>query len=78
MTSDNGVLIEEYLPGREFTVGILGTGYDSRIYEIMEIEINKPESHAIYSYEVKEDYEKYVKYSLLTDMNSGKKFRNYA
>lgn len=65
--SDNGVLIEEYLPGREFTVGILGTGYNSRIYEIMEIEINKPESNAIYSYEVKEDYEKYVKYSLLTD-----------
>lgn len=31
------VLVEDYLPGREFTVGILGTGADARVLGVMEI-----------------------------------------
>jgi D-alanine-D-alanine ligase len=31
------VLVEEYLPGREFTVGILGTGAEARVLGVMEI-----------------------------------------
>ncbi len=31
------VLVEEYLPGREFTVGILGTGDEARVLGVMEI-----------------------------------------
>lgn len=65
--SCHGALIEEFLPGREFTVGILGTGRNSKVYEIMEIVIDKSGHHPIYSYEVKEDYTKYVKYSILED-----------
>ena len=68
-SSTNSVLIEEYLPGREFTVGILGSNNSSKIYEIMEITVNNPDGHSIYSYDVKEDYEKFVKYSILEDSN---------
>ncbi len=31
------VLVEEYLPGREFTVGILGTGAEAKVLGVMEI-----------------------------------------
>ena len=31
------VLVEEYLPGHEFTVGILGTGAEARVLGVMEI-----------------------------------------
>lgn len=31
------VLVEEYLPGREFTVGIVGTGAEARVLGVMEI-----------------------------------------
>ena len=31
------VLVEEYLPGREFTVGIAGTGEEARVLGVMEI-----------------------------------------
>jgi D-alanine-D-alanine ligase len=31
------VLVEEYLPGREFTVGILGTGPEAQVLGVMEI-----------------------------------------
>ena len=31
------VLVEEYLPGREFTVGIVGTGAEARVLGVVEI-----------------------------------------
>jgi D-alanine-D-alanine ligase len=48
-------LVEEYLPGREFTVGILGNGDEIRILPIVEImfdELPTGVNH-IYSYEAK-------------------------
>ncbi len=61
------VLIETYLPGREFTVGIVGTGKDARVLGAMEV-ILKPEAeqHA-YSYDNKEHYEKLVSYAAVCD-----------
>ena len=59
------VLVEQYLPGREFTVGILGTGEQARALGCMEIEL-KPEADAgVYSYHNKEHYEDLVAYRLL-------------
>ncbi|MCF8368304.1 MAG: hypothetical protein K9G76_04620 [Bacteroidales bacterium] len=55
------VLVEEYLPGREFTVGVLGTGEDSWIPGAMEIVYKEPQDN-IYSYENKENYESVVDY----------------
>ncbi|MDP4175158.1 MAG: ATP-grasp domain-containing protein [Bacteroidota bacterium] len=48
-------LIEEFLPGREFTVAIIGNGNDTTVLPIVEINFNQlPETMApIYSYEAK-------------------------
>jgi len=55
------VLVEAYLPGREFTVGVLGTGTEARVPGAMEI-VYKHEPEGIYSYETKANYESVVDY----------------
>ncbi|WP_372793652.1 hypothetical protein [Lutibacter sp.] len=55
------VLVEEYLPGREFTVGVLGTGENAFVPGAMEIKYNK-NTHNFYSFNNKENYEDLVKY----------------
>lgn len=57
------VLVEEYLPGREFTVAILGTGAEARVLGTMEIAVRQEVGTAIYSYETKEKCEQQVRYS---------------
>jgi D-alanine-D-alanine ligase len=59
------VLVEEFLPGREFTVAILGTGTDAHVLGTMEIEVLPQAASAIYSYETKEQCERMVRYSPL-------------
>ena len=59
------VLVEEYLPGREFTVGLLGTGSDARALGAMEIEVLDHEANSIYSFDVKEQSENKVRYTPL-------------
>ncbi|MEA5051732.1 MAG: ATP-grasp domain-containing protein [Oscillospiraceae bacterium] len=58
------LLVEEYLPGREFTVGILGNGADRRIFPPMEIIYNgsTQRTFKVYSYEVKCNYKQHVRY----------------
>jgi len=59
------MLVEEYISGREFTVGILGNGIEKRIFRPMEIIISpdgNPDRSKIYSFHVKTNFEKYVKY----------------
>ena len=57
-------LVEEYLPGREFTVGITGSGKETRVLGGMEVicHDNMP-----YSVEVKENYQSFVKYAPIPD-----------
>ena len=56
------VLIEEYLPGPEFTVGVLGNK-KPEIVGIMEVRsLNNHNKELIYSYEVKKDWENQVQY----------------
>jgi D-alanine-D-alanine ligase len=58
------VLVETYLSGREFTVGIVGTGSKARSVGVMEVILNeKAEAHA-YSYVNKEDCDTRVRYEL--------------
>jgi D-alanine-D-alanine ligase len=48
-------LVEEFLPGREFTVAIIGNGSDTRVLPIVEILFDSlpPGVNPIYSYEAK-------------------------
>jgi len=61
------VLVEEYLSGREFTVGILGTGDAARVLGTMEVEVLAAEGRAIYSLDMKERCEETVRYSSLKE-----------
>jgi D-alanine-D-alanine ligase len=61
------VLVEEFLPGREFTVGITGTGCDSRVLGVMEIFLEAEAEPLVYSYSNKANYEKLVRYHLASD-----------
>jgi len=53
------VLVEEYLPGREFTIGILGSGNDAEVIGGMEIICR---DKLPYSVEYKENYKLMCKY----------------
>ena len=61
------VLVETFLPGREFTVGIVGTGPEARVLGVMEVVLTERAERDIYSYENKELYEQRVQYHLLQD-----------
>jgi D-alanine-D-alanine ligase len=58
------VLIEEFLPGREFTVGIVGTGEDAQIVAVMEVNLLANAEAEVYTYTNKELCEDRVKYTL--------------
>jgi len=56
-------LIERFLPGREFTVGILGNGESAAVLPIMEIIfLDSFTPHRMYSFAVKQDWKRYVRY----------------
>lgn len=61
------VLVEEYLPGREFTVGVIGTGSDAAAIGTMEVGLGPEADPGVYTYENKEHWEGRVHYSLLTE-----------
>jgi len=60
-TFNQPVLVEEFLPGREFTVGVLGSGEEAYVPGAMEI-VYKENAQDIYSYNTKENYEDLVDY----------------
>ncbi len=62
-TFHESVLVEEYLPGREFTVAVLGNASTARILGVMEVSISDEAGGAVYSYESKEKCEQLVSYS---------------
>ena len=58
------VLVEEYIRGREFTVGLLGNGDSLRVFPPMEIVFhgNTNGNYQIYSFGVKQNYKSFVSY----------------
>jgi D-alanine-D-alanine ligase len=67
------VLVEEYLPGREFTTAILGSGSEAQVLGTMEIEMTNKDEPAIYSYLNKEECESRILYHPVTDAPALKK-----
>lgn len=64
-THSQPVLVETYLPGREFTVGILGTGSAARALGTLEIVLRPGAEADAYSYVNKEHCEELVEYRLV-------------
>ena len=60
------VLVEPYLSGREFTVGIVGTGKASRAIGSMEVILLDNAEQGVYSYVNKENCEELVEYRLVS------------
>lgn len=61
------VLVETFLPGREFTVGIVGTAEEARAIGTMEVVLNGDAEPDVYSYVNKEKCEVLVTYQLAND-----------
>lgn len=59
------VLVEKFLSGREFTVGILGTGDDAKIIGVMEVLFKNDSDTNIYTFRNKAYYQDYVNYKLI-------------
>jgi D-alanine-D-alanine ligase len=61
------VIVETFLPGRELTVGVVGTGAEAIAIGAMEIMLNREAEPEVYSYQNKQYYESRVKYRLAGD-----------
>lgn len=61
------VLIETYLPGREFTVGIIGTGADAFAPGVLEVHLTEKAEPGVYSYANKDDWHGKIEYALAHD-----------
>lgn len=66
------ILIETFLSGDEFTVGITGTGDDAKVVAVMEIVLGEKAEAEIYSYSNKDNYEDRVSYNLASFENAKK------
>jgi len=64
---DQPVLVETFMPGREFTVGVVGNGPGARALAVMEVEFTDRAGIDIYGYGIKQDYEGRVEYRLVDD-----------
>ncbi len=60
-------LAETFLPGREFTVGVLGNGAGARVIAVLEIALRANAEPGVYSYENKELCESRVVYTVVDD-----------
>ncbi len=61
------VLIETFLPGREYTVGIVGTGDRAEALGALEVRLRQGAEAEVYSYVNKERCEELVDYVLVND-----------
>ena len=64
-------LVEEYIEGREFTVGILGNGDSLEVLPIMEVHFDKSTSRGFYSYRVKKHSNDFVSYTCPASLTPG-------
>jgi D-alanine-D-alanine ligase len=66
------VLVEAFLPGREFTVGILGAGRGAESIGVLEVILSDRAEAGVYSYVNKEECESRVVYRLADDEEARK------
>ena len=61
------VLVEEFLPGREFTTGIIGTGEKAKVIGSMEVILLENAEPDVYSYANKDDWIGKIEYKIVKD-----------
>ena len=66
-THDQPVLVETFLPGREFTVGIVGTGKEAAVVGVIEVILKTKAEPDAYSFWNKERFKELVEYRLVDD-----------
>jgi D-alanine-D-alanine ligase len=66
-----GLIVEGYLPGREFTIGIVGTGDQAISVGIMEVILNENAEAHSYTYVNKELCDEFVTYRVPEDAAAG-------
>lgn len=73
-------LVEEYIDGREFTVGLLGNGDDLEVLPIMEINFDGIDGTGFYSYNVKKNSETLTSYTCPANLSAKeeKMIKNFA
>jgi D-alanine-D-alanine ligase len=59
------VLVESFMPGREFTVGVLGTGPDAFAVGVMEVSLTEAAEPGVYSMLNKEHWQGRCEYNLI-------------
>jgi D-alanine-D-alanine ligase len=62
------VLVERFVPGREFTAGMLGSGAAARVIGTMEVVLRPQADADVYTYRNKEHCEELVEYRLLGEL----------
>lgn len=65
------VIVEPYLPGREFTVGLVGTGPEAQVLGTIEVVLLEAAESGVYSYVNKERCEELVVYRLVSPEGDG-------
>jgi D-alanine-D-alanine ligase len=66
---NQNVMVEEYLPGREFTVGVVGNAEAAEVIGVMEVVCNNSD---FYGYETKENYKIRASYNKVNDIEYSK------
>ncbi|MFA6930534.1 MAG: D-alanine--D-alanine ligase [Lentisphaeria bacterium] len=66
-TFQQPVLVETYLPGREFTVGMLGSAEQAEVLGVMEVRLYGSADSQGYTFENKQKYEDRVSYHLVDE-----------
>ena len=64
---NQSALVEEFLPGREFTVALVGSKADPQVLGVMEIIVKNVDDADSYSYGNKENFVKHVTYEIARD-----------
>ena len=67
---DQPALVEDYIAGREFTVGLLGERRP-KVLPPMEVVFLAKEAHPVYSFEYKQDWSSKIRYDVPAQLEPG-------